>query len=53
MSDFPGSFLNAVRRWADQTRERRRRRLTRRMLNDLPTAVQRDIDWDPASRHRR
>ncbi|MCC5780096.1 hypothetical protein H7H48_13620 [Nitratireductor sp. B36] len=53
MPDFPGSFIRAVRRWADQTRDRRRRRLTRRMLNDLPITVQRDIDWDPTSRYRR
>ncbi|WP_295809277.1 hypothetical protein [uncultured Nitratireductor sp.] len=53
MIDFPGSVLDAVRRWTHQARERRRRILTRRMLNDLPAAIQRDIDWDPTSRCRR
>ncbi len=47
------NLLGAVRRWAEQSREHRRHMRVRRALADLPSAIQRDIDRDPACRYRR
>ncbi|WEX09761.1 hypothetical protein [Chelativorans sp. AA-79] len=43
-----------LERWAMAYRQRRRRRLGERIMNDLPASLQRDIGWSPTgpARHR-
>ncbi|WP_159587576.1 hypothetical protein [Chelativorans xinjiangense] len=41
------SISRTVHRWASAYRRCRRRKLTERIMNDLPPSLQRDIGWQP------
>ena len=48
------SISRTIERWAMTFQARRRRKLGERIMNELPTRMQRDIGWEPTgpARHR-
>lgn len=46
MTEFHHAPFGILRRWISISRRYRRRVLTKRLLNELPAATQRDIGWN-------
>lgn len=47
------SVLRVMVRFAEFLRQRRRRRIGERIMNDLPPSLQKDIGWEPTRPPRR